>query len=58
LIEVRQRYLVSGTVRRSDGVHVRLLAQEAPNPDVQRLTPTLEDAYLYQLSRCEKEGER
>jgi ABC-2 type transport system ATP-binding protein len=55
LVEVRQRYLVSGTVRRSDGVHVRLLAQEAPDPGVRPLAPTLEDAYLYQLSRCQEE---
>jgi hypothetical protein len=43
-------------VRRGDGVHVRLLAQEAPSLDVRPLAPTLEDATLYQLSRCQ-EGE-
>ncbi len=45
----KQRYLTSGTVRRSDGVHVRLLADEPP-PDAQHVAPTLEDAYLYLLS--------
>ncbi len=45
----KQRYLTSGTVRRSDGVHVRLLADEPP-PDAQHVAPTLEDAYLYSLS--------
>jgi ABC-type multidrug transport system ATPase subunit len=56
-VDVRQRYLVSSTARRSDGVHVRLLAERAPHPDVRAVAPTLEDAYLYQLSRSRaKEG--
>jgi ABC-2 type transport system ATP-binding protein len=45
----KQRYLMSGTVRRGDGVHVRVLA-EAPPPGAQRVAPTLEDAYLYSLN--------
>jgi ABC-type multidrug transport system ATPase subunit len=58
LIDVRQRYLVSSTVRRSDGVHVRLVAQAPPNLDVRPLAPTLEDAYLYQIAQCREERER
>jgi ABC-type multidrug transport system ATPase subunit len=58
LFDVRQRYLVSGTVRRSDGVHVRLVAQAPPNPDVRPVSPTLEDAYLYRLSLHRKEDQR
>jgi ABC-type multidrug transport system ATPase subunit len=50
LLDVRRRHLVSGAVRRSDGAHVRLVAQAPPNPDVRPLLPTLEDAYLYRLS--------
>jgi ABC-2 type transport system ATP-binding protein len=45
----KQRYLVSNTMRRSDGVHVRILAEQAP-PGAQPVLPTLEDAYLYSLS--------
>ncbi len=45
----KQRYLVSGTIRRSDGVHVRVLAPQPPN-GAQPVAPTLEDAYLYSLS--------
>jgi len=45
----KQRYLISGTACRSDGVHVRMLAPAAPN-GAQPLTPTLEDAYLYCLN--------
>lgn len=45
----RQRYLTSGAQRRSDGVHVRLLA-DTPPPGAQRVPPTLEEAYLYSLN--------
>jgi ABC-type multidrug transport system ATPase subunit len=45
----RQRYLISNTVRRSDGVHARVLAGQAPD-SAQPVAPTLEDAYLYCLS--------
>jgi ABC-type multidrug transport system ATPase subunit len=56
LLDVRQHYLVSGTVRRSDGVHVRLVAQKPPDPGARPLSPTLEDAYLYRLSLDREEG--
>src|SRR5208282_1411205 len=46
----RQRYLISNTARRSDGVHARLLT-DAPPHGAQPVTPNLEDAYLYCLAR-------
>jgi ABC-type multidrug transport system ATPase subunit len=46
---VKQKYLISGTTRRADGVHIRILASSAP-PASQPLPPTLEDAYLYCLN--------
>jgi ABC-type multidrug transport system ATPase subunit len=46
---VKQRYLVSGTIRRSDGVHVRVLAAYPPE-GAQPVSATLEDAYLFCLS--------
>jgi len=46
---IKQQYLVSGTARRADGVHVRMLAPSAPS-GTQPLAPTLEDAYLYCLN--------
>jgi ABC-2 type transport system ATP-binding protein len=46
----RQRYLISNTTRRSDGVHARVLAEEPP-VGAQPVAPTLEDAYLYRLSQ-------
>jgi len=46
---LKQRYLISSTVRRSDGIHVRVLSSAAPG-EAQPIAPTLEDAYLYCLS--------
>jgi ABC-2 type transport system ATP-binding protein len=49
LNNVKQKYLISNTVRRSDGIHVRVLGSDPPNGS-QPIAPTLEDAYLYCLS--------
>lgn len=58
LIDVRQRHLVSSAVRRSDGVHVRLVTRAPPAVDARPLPPTLEDAYLHRLSLHRKGEER
>ena len=42
----RQRLTVSSLVRRSDGVHVRLVAQQQPLAGAVSVEPDLEDAYL------------
>jgi ABC-2 type transport system ATP-binding protein len=47
---VRQQHQVSSINRRSDGVHVRVLGDEPPRGS-QPVTPNLEDAYLFCLSR-------
>ena len=49
LQSIKQQYLISGTARRGDGVHVRMLAPSAPS-GAQPLSPTLEDAYLFCLN--------
>lgn len=54
LTEIRHKLLVSSTVRRSDGVHVRLVADKAPVGEVKPVPPSLEDAYLYCLSNNRK----
>lgn len=46
----KERYLISGAIRRGDGVHLRVVADEAPAMAAQPTTPTLEDAYLYWVS--------
>ena len=47
---VRREYLTSSTIHRGDGVHVRLVSPVAPGAGAVRVTPTLEDAYLYRVA--------
>ena len=51
LEEVKRAHLVSGTLRRSDGVHLRIVADARPAPEATPVPPTLEDAYLHSLAR-------
>ena len=44
----RQKYLISSTAHRTDGVHARVLG-EAPPTGALSVAPTLEDAYLFCL---------
>ena len=37
-------------MHRSDGVHLRIVAEEAPGAGAIPQPPTLEDAYLYWIS--------
>jgi ABC-type multidrug transport system ATPase subunit len=46
---LRERFLVSSTAHRSDGVHARVVAAVAPSPLARPLEPSLEDAYLAAL---------
>lgn len=52
---VRERFLVSGTLRRSNGVQVRVVAETTPDPRAVVIQPTLEDAYLYSIERTDKD---
>nr|AIA15265.1 ABC transporter [uncultured bacterium] len=54
---LRQQYLTSSTLHRSDGVHLRIVAEEAPGPGAIPQPPTLEDAYLYWISGRKGETE-
>jgi ABC-type multidrug transport system ATPase subunit len=49
LMEARERYAISNTTRRADGVHVRVLGDEPPAGAI-AVTPNLEDAYLDALA--------
>lgn len=49
LNNLKQSHLVSNTIRRSDGVHARVLGVHGLN-GAQPVAPTLEDAYLFSLS--------
>jgi len=48
--EVKQRALISGTIRRSDGILIRTVGAQPPIDGARPVTPTLEDAYLHQLA--------
>jgi ABC-type multidrug transport system ATPase subunit len=50
LTAARQHYIVSSTIRRSDGIHARLVVDASPTAEAQSVPPILEDAYLYCIS--------
>jgi ABC-type multidrug transport system ATPase subunit len=52
LAALRERFPVSGAVRRTDGVHVRVVSATAPDPSARAVEPTLEDAYLARTRRA------
>jgi ABC-type multidrug transport system ATPase subunit len=47
---LKKEYLLSGTMRRSDGVRVRVIHPSAPAASALPATPTLEDAYLSSIA--------
>jgi ABC-2 type transport system ATP-binding protein len=47
LIALKQKHIVSGTIRRSDGVQVRVVSEDKPETGARNVSPNLEDAYLY-----------
>lgn len=47
LIPLKQKYIVSGTIRRSSGVQVRVVSESKPEANAVNIPPNLEDAYLY-----------
>lgn len=47
---VKGEHQVSGTVRRGDGVHVRIVSETRPAPEASAAAPSLEDAYLLRLA--------
>ena len=44
---LKQKHIVSGTIRRSDGVDVRVVSTDQPTAESRSVNPNLEDAYLY-----------
>ncbi|MGE5374898.1 MAG: ABC transporter ATP-binding protein [Bacteroidota bacterium] len=44
---LKQKHIVSGTIRRSDGVQVRVVSASRPQTEARSAAPSLEDAYLY-----------
>jgi ABC-type multidrug transport system ATPase subunit len=50
LAAAKERLLISGTLRRSDGVRVRAVAAQSPAAGAQPVAPNLEDAYLMHIA--------
>jgi len=50
LARVNAEHRVSGTLRRSDGVHVRIVSESSPGPGATPAEVTLEDAYLWHIA--------
>lgn len=48
---LKQKYIISGTIRRSDGVQVRVVHDGSPEADARNVSPNLEDAYLFFIGR-------
>ena len=48
---LKQQHIVSGTIRRSAGVEVRVISEGRPEVQARNVTPNLEDAYLYFIGR-------
>lgn len=44
---LKQKHIVSGTIRRSNGVQVRVVSVDKPDANAQNVSPNLEDAYLF-----------
>ena len=47
LSALKQKHILSGTIRRSDGVDVRVVSATQPEGQARNVSPNLEDAYLY-----------
>jgi ABC-type multidrug transport system ATPase subunit len=50
LADVKNRYLVSGSLRRTDGIQLRVISRSSPAQQARLVTPTFEDAYLKLIS--------
>ena len=49
LATVREKFVVCASLRRPDGIRVRVVGADRPDAGAQRVTPTLEDAYTWLL---------
>jgi ABC-2 type transport system ATP-binding protein len=54
LSDVRQRFVLSGSLRRPEGIRVRVLSAEQPTPIAQAVAPELEDAYGWLVGKAAK----
>lgn len=50
LTALKQSHLVSGTIRRENGIQVRVVSEASPASEAQMVSPSLEDVYLHLVS--------
>jgi ABC-type multidrug transport system ATPase subunit len=55
LAGAKERFVLSGTMRTTDGVRIRVVADEQPDHGARALQPTLEDGYLHLLTGRQSE---
>ncbi len=48
---IKQQFLVTGTLRRMDGIEVRVVSAARPSPDARPAMPNLEDVYLSMVAQ-------
>jgi ABC-type multidrug transport system ATPase subunit len=51
LLALKQKHIISGTLRREEGVQVRVVSSSSPAVGAQPIAPSLEDVYLYLVSQ-------
>jgi ABC-type multidrug transport system ATPase subunit len=51
----RRNWLVTGAIRRTDGVHLRVVSTEPPRASAKALPPSLEDVYLEAIDAARAE---
>ena len=50
LTALKQKHIISATVRREDGLQVRVISEAPPSADALPIAPSLEDVYLQLVS--------
>jgi ABC-2 type transport system ATP-binding protein len=57
LAEVRKRFTLCASLRRPEGIRVRVIADTCPHADAQTVAPELEDAYTWLTARYAADGD-
>jgi ABC-2 type transport system ATP-binding protein len=55
--ELKKNYIVGSSIKTSEGVRVRVVADKPPTASARPLTATLEDAFLYLLNKARSNNE-
>ncbi len=48
---IKKQFLISGTIRRTEGIEVRAVSKSQPHPQAKLVTPNLEDVYLSMVAQ-------